>query len=92
MIIRISTERKNIRWLCELIGEFYPCFTIYKTIGFWRGKREKSVVLEIDTVDFNHTQNLLLDLNIKIICRKICGYNRQDCVLVQKIESETILL
>jgi hypothetical protein len=92
MIVRISTERKRVKWLCGLISEFFDGFTVYKTTGYWQGVREKSIVFEIDTLGFSSTQTLLLDANIKMICRKICGYNRQDAVLVQRIESETVLL
>ena len=92
MLVRISTERKNVKWLCGIVGEFFDGFTVYNAIGYWQGKREKSVVIEIDTAGFTSTQHLLLDLNIKTICAKIRGYNRQDAVLVQKIESETILI
>ena len=90
MIIRISTERKRERWLCDLIGEFFDGFTMYCTIGYWQGVREKSVVFEIDTMGFTPIQWLLLDANIDLICRKIRGYNRQDAVLVQKVESISV--
>ena len=92
MIIKISTERKRTKWLCSLISEFFNGFTVYKTVGYWRGKREKSIVFEIDTAGFDNTQRLLLDMNIKMICRKICGLNRQDAVLVQKVESTSYML
>ncbi len=90
MILRITTERKHIKWLCKLIGNFFPGFTVYKTIGYWQGKREKSIVFEIDTIGYINAH--LLDANIKLIVRKICGYNRQECVLVQKIESDSQIL
>ena len=89
MIIRIITERKNYNWLCELVGEFFPSFTVYKAAGFWMGKREKSIVFEIDLLD---TRDHLLDANIRMVCRKICGYNKQQSVLVQRIESKSELL
>ncbi|KKN77854.1 hypothetical protein LCGC14_0355910 [marine sediment metagenome] len=89
MLIRIITERKNVRWICELVGEFFPNFTVYRAVGYWRGKYEKSLVIEIDTM--NETP-LLLDANIRMVCRKICGYNKQQSVLVQKIESKSELL
>ena len=89
MIIRICTERKNIKWLHSLIGEFFDGFTVYNTTGYWRGKREKSIVFEISAVDKTH---LLLNANIKMIVKKICGYNRQDCILVQRIESDDQIL
>jgi hypothetical protein len=89
MLVRIITERKRVNWLCKLVGEFFPSFTVYKTAGYWRGQREKSIVFEIDTM--NETP-LLLDANIRMVCRKIYGYNRQQSVLVQKIVSRSELL
>lgn len=89
MLVRIITERKNVRWIYELVSEFFPSFTVYKAVGFWQGKREKSLVIEIDTM--NETP-LLLGANIRMITRKLCGYNKQDSVLVQKIGSESELM
>ncbi len=89
MIVRIITERKNVRWVCGLVSEFFPSFTAYKATGFWQSKREKSIVIEVDTMN---TTPLLLDMNIGMICKKIKGYNRQQSVLVQKIESESKLV
>ncbi|KKL74174.1 hypothetical protein LCGC14_2067550 [marine sediment metagenome] len=89
MLIRIITERKNVRWVCGLMGEFFPSFTVYKATGFWMGKREKSLVIEIDLFD---NSDHLFDANIKMIVKKICGFNRQQSVLVQKIESKSELL
>ena len=89
MLVRLTTQRKNVKWLYRLIGQFYPGFTVYNTIGYWRGVCEKSIVFEIDTMD---DKNVLLDYNIKIICLKIRGYNHQECVLVQKIESDSCAL
>jgi hypothetical protein len=86
LIIRIITNQKRTKWLCELIGEFFD-FTLYKSIGCFLGTLEKSLVFEIDTLNFSKIDHLLLDTNIDLICRKIKGYNRQDVVLVQKIES-----
>lgn len=89
MIVRITTERKNVKWMSRLISQFYSGFTIYNTTGYWYGVREKSIVFEIDTMD---DKLITLDLNIKMIVKKICGYNQQQCVLVQKIESDSCVL
>lgn len=89
MIVRITTQHKNVKWLYRLIGRFYPSFTAYNATGYWRGVREKSIVFEIDTID---DKCITLDLNIKMIVKKICGVNNQECVLVQKLESDSCVL
>ena len=89
MILKIITQRKNVRWLHGLIGEFFSGFTVYYAVGYWQGKREKSIVFEIDTLN---EVPITLDISIKMICKKICGYNKQQSVLVQKIESDSELL
>ena len=84
-IYRVYTQRKNLKWLCEIISEVWGGFTVYKTIGFWQGKREKSVCIEVMTNE-GHAENWFTDgLRFKIM-----GYNKQDYVLITKSEVEVI--
>ena len=92
MILRITTERKNVKWLYGLISEYFTGYTVYEVIGYWKDKREKSIVFEIDTAGFTSIQRLFLDSKIKEIVKKICGVNRQDAVLVQQIKSTSVML
>ena len=73
---RIYTERKNLRWVCNMISEYFGGFTIYKTRGYWNAKPEKSVIIEIIT------DEIAARYKIGQIVLKIRGYNKQDAVLV----------
>lgn len=91
MLIRIITERKNVKWLYQLIGQCFAGFTIYNTAGFCKGIREKSIVFEIDIDQLPKYQACSIQLRIDKICKVICGHNKQDCVLVQKIECGSLM-
>lgn len=75
-IFRLYTQNKHYRWLCQLVAEHFEGFTVQKQTGCWRGKAERSLCIEI--IDGSNSA----PLKIKLICRAICGYNRQECVMV----------
>ena len=80
----IYTERKNLRWMCRMISEDFGGFTVYKTLGYWNAKAEKSVVIEIIT------DHILAERWIQNIRLQILGYNKQDSVLITRQELEVI--
>jgi hypothetical protein len=45
-VFRIYTEEKNKKAIIELALKRFESFTIQPTVGYYRGKREASVVLE----------------------------------------------
>lgn len=81
---RIYTERKNLKWMCEMISEYFGGFTIYRTAGYWNAKAEKSVCIEIVTDDS------LAERWLSEIRAKIEAYNRQEYVLICKSDVEVI--
>lgn len=82
MLYRIHTENKHKKFIEQLVSEHFAGFSIYTQIGYWQGKREKSLCIEI-TVD-----SPAAVFKIERICKAICGYNKQECVLVQAIPVE----
>jgi hypothetical protein len=82
------TERKNISTILRFVGQEFSSFTVYETVGYWQGKKERSLCIEI-AVD-----KITADIPYKIsgICRTICSYNDQTCVLVQVLDVETQLI
>jgi hypothetical protein len=46
-IYRIYTQDKNQREIARLTAERFESFTVQPTSGYYRGKRERSIVLEI---------------------------------------------
>jgi len=86
MLYRIQTENKHRKFIERLISEHFVAFSIYAQAGYWQGKREKSLCIEIVS------DNPAAALKINRICKAICGYNKQDCVLVQVIPAEMKLI
>lgn len=86
MLYRIQTENKRRKFIEQLVSEHFAAFSIYTQTGYWQGKREKSLCIEIVS------DSLAAPLKINKICRAICGYNKQDCVLIQTIPAEIKLI
>ena len=82
---RIYTERKNVKWICQIVSEKFPGFTIYKAKGFWQSKPEKSLIIEIIVENLARNEHY-----IRQICLKIKGYNKQESVLLTKQEIEIL--
>lgn len=70
---RIYTERMNEATIKELLAISFGSFTIIRTKGFWKGKVENGIVIEI------LTENKAL---IKAVASHIKRQNQQDAVLV----------
>jgi len=81
---KIYTERKNLHWMCDMISEYFSGFTVYKTLGYWRGKPERSVMVEIITSEITARHK------VGQIVLKIRGYNKQDSVLITETEVKLI--
>lgn len=77
-LYRIYTQRKNVKWIASMVSEYFNGFTILKGTGYWRGQKEKSLIIEIAT------DSAAAEHHVHEICQKINGYNRQNCVMVQK--------
>ena len=84
-VYRLYTERRNVKWICQEISEVFGGFTIYKTIGFWQGKRENSMCIEVMTNE-RHAEHWFKH----VLRLKIMGYCKQDYVLITKSEVEVI--
>ena len=80
----IYTERKKLRWICEMVSDYFGGFTVYKTRGYWNAKAERGVCIEIVT------DNPLAKFYLKQIRLKIMGVNQQDSVLITKSEVEVM--
>jgi hypothetical protein len=79
-IYRIYTEEKNKRAIVDLIGKQFESFTLQPTLGFYRGKAEKSMVIEI----VGSTA-----VKIKRMAERIRKMNGQQSVLILQIESRS---
>lgn len=85
-LITIYTESKpNIP---DLVGRYFNSFTLAYTTGYWQGKPEKSVKIEIACdmpiglifLKLNHDTNVLLKLSDLITA--ILTINEQQAIMV----------
>lgn len=84
MFYRIFTEKTNLEKTLEIISESFPFgFTYYFANGYWQGKTEESLVIEVETVFHNKVLAMAMDI------KKV---NNQDAVLVQQFVAETLYL
>lgn len=86
MLYRIHTENRHRKFIEQLVSEHFAGFSIHTQVGYWQGKREKSLCIEIVS------DSPATALKINRICKAICGYNKQDYVLIQAIPAETKLI
>jgi len=80
MLFRICTANVNQDKIEKIVGKRYDGFTIVHGTGFYKKQKENSLIIEIVT-DENEVEN------IKSIASEIKETNKQDAVLVQKIEN-----
>ena len=75
---RIITENKNRDWIEKQVGYSFDGFSVIEQTGYWKGKRESSLCIEIVT-----------DVTIRpiqYICQQICQHNEQESVLLQELD------
>lgn len=75
MIYRIQTEDKDRAGILELVGRYFPGFTVQSAIGYYKGVREPSVSIEVMAPSSRaHV--------VRFICKVIAQCNNQECVLL----------
>jgi len=87
MLVRIFTQNQNYDKVKKLVGQYFDGFTIIKAEGVWQGSSEHSLIIEIagmfDTADCDKIDQL---------CYAIKKLNKQDKILVQKIQCNSELI
>jgi hypothetical protein len=79
-IYRIYTEEKNKKAIVNLIGTQCDSFTLQPTLGYYQGKAEKSIVIEI----VGSTA-----VKIKRLADRIRKMNGQQSVLILRIDCQS---
>ena len=85
MFYRIITEDKNRVRIESWVGIFFDSFTAYPAQGYWKGKRENSLIIEIDVSPDDPKRVSMLADALKYI-------NHQEAVLVQRLEVHSTLI
>jgi uncharacterized membrane-anchored protein YitT (DUF2179 family) len=78
-VCRIYTEQKNKRAIVQLAAEKFESFTVQPTAGYYKGREEKSIVIEIVGARATH---------IKSLAERIRKMNRQKSVLSLRFEAQ----
>jgi acetolactate synthase regulatory subunit len=81
-VFRIYTEEKNKRDILRLAAQQFESFTIQPTLGYYKGKAEKSIVIEFVGASERSVTRLAL---------RIQKMNGQKSVLVMKVKAQTKL-
>ncbi len=76
MIFRIYTQAKKQRDIIRLTGKSFESFTLQPTVGYYKGKPEKSIVIEIVGAR---------EKAIKDLALRIGEMNRQSSVMVMRV-------
>jgi hypothetical protein len=79
-IHRIYTEKKNKKAIVDLIAKQFDGFTLQPTLGYYRGKAEESIVIEIVGATA---------AKIKRLAGQIGRMNGQQSVLILRIEGHS---
>lgn len=79
MFYRIYTEDVNRPKIEKIIGRFFEGFTLITGRGFWKGKAEDSLIIEIFATS-NDCPNVRE--RIDVICEEINTSNKQECCMV----------
>jgi hypothetical protein len=75
-VYRILTERKNIDLVRRILGQLGLDYTLYCADGVWRGKPERSVIIELEYLAWDIAE---------LAARRIGQLNCQEAVLLQDI-------
>jgi hypothetical protein len=77
---RIVTEEKNVEGIKAALAAFDLDFTLFRGIGSWRGKEERSVAVELDRVSRETVED---------VARRIKAMNDQEAILLQEFPTKT---
>ena len=81
---RIYTENKNKDAINKIVSKSFDAFTTYVStydgVGFWRGTKERSLIIEVITESKNANK-------IKHVAQEIKKENKQEAVLIQELKT-----
>jgi len=86
MLYRLITENKNSAGIVGIVSTYFDGFTVYPATGYYKGKAESALIIEIDTLDKDQKDRIL------DIVLKIKRTNIQECVLVQRFDAYSELV
>ena len=88
MLYRIFTEDVNRKKVCDICTRFFNSYTMFTAVGVWNGIAENSLCIEVSSLE----QDGHLALRVTSAVAEIREVNKQEAVLVQKINVTTDLI
>lgn len=86
MQYRIFTENKNKKLVVDAVRRRFEGFTISEGLGYWQGSSEKTLIIDIDSLDDDNR------LGVYKLAEEIKIHNKQEAVLLQIIGVKSILV
>lgn len=80
---RIMTEDTNRRGIQQILSQHFTAFTVFPALGCWKGKQERSLVIELSGVKRR---------DVIRAAQEIKERNKQDAVLVQRVAESAALV
>jgi hypothetical protein len=77
-LYRVFTENKNQPAVERIASKLFEGFTLYNAIGFWKGAKEKSLLLEVVTDKPER---------VDLLAGRIKRHNNQEVVMVEEIKN-----
>jgi len=75
MIYRLHTENVGRKGIAEMVSKYFQGFTLIDATGYYKGKAERSLVIEIMApVTMGHV--------VRFLGKLIAWKNGQECVLI----------
>lgn len=85
MLYRIYTEDKNRGTIAGIAGNYFPGFTLISATGYWNGKAELSLIVEIVGEQSD-------GLDVLAVAHQIKAVNEQEAVLITRHDSSSELV
>ena len=85
MLYRILTEHKRRDKIIGIVAGQFNSFTLIDGLGYWKGKPEKALIIEI-------AAGISERETIAELCRTINRVNAQECTLLQEVECRSTLI
>jgi len=92
MVYRIYTENKNKEEVAKIVSFFFEGFTMYEGVGYWKGKEEPSLIIEILVEADSNTNVYVAKAHVNEVARAIKQRNNQQAVLCQEIANTNWLI
>ena len=90
MVYRIYTENKNKAEVAEIVSRYFEGFTMYEGEGYWEGKPEPALIIEV--LSDNEATSFINKSRINAIAKRVKLLNDQQAVLCQEIANNNWLI